>query len=245
MILLLFDIDGTLTDPRKRIDPEMLQHLQSWKSVPGVILGIVGGSDRIKAQEQLGEKEMTDLFEYAFSENGLVFYHKGVLRHEYSLTHFISQPTLNRFINYVFLYLCTLELPVKTGTFIEYRKSMLNISPVGRNCSQEQRDDFEIYDQEHRIRETMITNLKEEFPEMPVEYGIGGQISFDVFPRGLNKTFCLEHLPLHEFDNVYFFADKTDEGGNDYEIYHDPRVQGRRVTSWQDTARQVQVLLNR
>jgi phosphomannomutase len=245
MILLLFDIDGTLTDPRKRIDPEMLQHLQSWKSVPGVTLGIVGGSDRIKAQEQLGEKEMTDLFEYAFSENGLVFYHKGVLRHEYSLTHFISPSTLNRFINYVLLYLCTLELPVKTGTFIEYRKSMLNISPVGRNCSQEQRDDFEIYDQEHRIRETMIMNLKEEFPEseMPVEYGIGGQISFDVFPRGLNKTFCLEHLPLDEFDTVYFFGDKTEKGGNDYEIYHDPRVQGRRVTSWQDTASQVQGLL--
>jgi len=246
MILLLFDIDGTLTEPRKRIDVEMLQHLHSWKSLPGVTLGIVGGSDRTKAQEQLGEKEMTEIFEYAFSENGLVFYHQGILRHEFSLTHFIPQTTLNRFINYVLLYMCTLELPIKTGTFIEYRKSMLNISPVGRNCSQEQRDAFEIYDQKHLVRDTMIKDLKKEFPEseMPVEYGIGGQISFDVFPRGLNKTFCLEHLPLDTFEAVYFFGDKTDAGGNDHEIFHDPRVQGRRVTSWQNTARQVQDLLS-
>jgi len=53
----------------------------------------------------------------------------------------------------------------------------------------------------------------------------------------------LEHLPLDEFDTVYFFGDKTEKGGNDYEIYHDPRVQGRRVTSWQDTVSQVQGLL--
>lgn len=32
------------------------------------------------------------------------------------------------------------------GTFIEFRTGMLNISPVGRNCSQEERDAFEIYD---------------------------------------------------------------------------------------------------
>ena len=32
------------------------------------------------------------------------------------------------------------------GTFIEFRTGMLNISPVGRNCSQEERDAFEVYD---------------------------------------------------------------------------------------------------
>ena len=32
------------------------------------------------------------------------------------------------------------------GTFIEFRSGMLNVSPIGRNCSQEERDDFEKYD---------------------------------------------------------------------------------------------------
>ena len=32
------------------------------------------------------------------------------------------------------------------GTFIEFRSGMINVSPIGRNCSQEERDEFEKYD---------------------------------------------------------------------------------------------------
>jgi phosphomannomutase len=37
---------------------------------------------------------------------------------------------------------------------------------------------------------------------------IGGQISFDVFPIGWDKTYCLQFL--NDFDNIFFFGDKTD-----------------------------------
>ena len=37
------------------------------------------------------------------------------------------------------------------GTFIEFRSGMLNVSPIGRNCSQEERDDFEKYDKVGQI----------------------------------------------------------------------------------------------
>lgn len=33
-----------------------------------------------------------------------------------------------------------------SGTFIEYRTGMLNISPIGRNCNRGERDAFEEYD---------------------------------------------------------------------------------------------------
>jgi phosphomannomutase len=39
-----------------------------------------------------------------------------------------------------------LEIPIKRGTFLEYRTGMINVSPIGRNCSQSERDDFEKYD---------------------------------------------------------------------------------------------------
>lgn len=32
------------------------------------------------------------------------------------------------------------------GTFMEFRSGMLNVSPIGRNCSQEEREEFEKYD---------------------------------------------------------------------------------------------------
>jgi Eukaryotic phosphomannomutase len=33
-----------------------------------------------------------------------------------------------------------------SGTFIEFRTGMMNISPIGRNCSREERNTFEQYD---------------------------------------------------------------------------------------------------
>jgi hypothetical protein len=33
------------------------------------------------------------------------------------------------------------------GTFIEFRSSMINICPVGRSCSQKEREEFSAYDQ--------------------------------------------------------------------------------------------------
>ena len=35
------------------------------------------------------------------------------------------------------------------GTFIEFRSGMFNISPIGRNCSREERNDYEKFDLEH------------------------------------------------------------------------------------------------
>ena len=32
------------------------------------------------------------------------------------------------------------------GTFVEFRSGMINVCPVGRSCSQAQRDEFAAYD---------------------------------------------------------------------------------------------------
>ena len=37
----------------------------------------------------------------------------------------------------------------------------------------------------------------------------GGQISFDVFPTGWDKTYCLKHIEAEEFKTIHFFGDKT------------------------------------
>ena len=60
---------------------------------------------------------------------------------------------------------------------------------------------------------------------MNLIYSIGGQISFDVFPSGWDKTYCLKYLK--EYDEIYFFGDKTWKGGNDYELYELLKEQGR------------------
>lgn len=37
----------------------------------------------------------------------------------------------------------------------------------------------------------------------------GGQISFDVFPEGWDKRYCLQHVEKDGYKTIYFFGDKT------------------------------------
>ena len=65
---------------------------------------------------------------------------------------FLGEASLMRFINFVLHYIADLDIPIKRGTFIEFRNGMLNVSPIGRNCSQEERDEFERFDLKTGIR---------------------------------------------------------------------------------------------
>jgi phosphomannomutase len=115
---------------------------------------------------------------------------------------------------------------------------MINVCPIGRNCSQEERIEFFEWDKKVGIRETMVKVLADKFGEQfGLKFSIGGQISFDVFPKGWDKTYCLQHIT--EFQGVHFFGDKTEPGGNDHEIFSHPRVKGHRVENPNDTKHQV------
>ena len=74
---------------------------------------------------------------------------------------------------------------------MEYRNGMMNISPIGRNCSKEERNEFEEFDKTAKVRPQFIEALKKELHDIDLQYSIGGQISFDVFPTGWDKSFCL------------------------------------------------------
>lgn len=236
-ILLLFDVDGTLTPPRSQIAVEFEDFLYN-EIKPRATIGIVGGSDMEKMLEQMNGKRVLSEFDLMYPENGLLQFVKGAEVGRQSLQEHLGEVKLQAFLNFVLKYLGSVELPVKRGTFIEYRTGMINVSPIGRQCSRAERNAFEAYDKEHQIRATMIAALKKEFPDIGLTYSIGGQISFDVFPTGWDKTFCLRHATQYsDFEQIHFFGDKTDPGGNDHEIFEDPRTIGHKVTSPADTRR--------
>lgn len=157
-----------------------------------------------------------------------------------------------------------IQLPVKRGNFVEFRTGMINISPVGRSCSKLERDEFEQYDKVHNIRKKFIESIEENLPNTGLTYSIGqynciihthilklpmllflgGQISFDCFPVGWDKRFCLRYLEEEFKGHIHFFGDKTSVGGNDYEIFNDLRVHGHTVTSPKDTISQINNLFN-
>lgn len=101
-VIALFDVDGTLTQPRGEITPEMMEFMMKLKE--HVTVGIVGGSDLAKQQEQLGE-DVVSRFPYNFSQNGLVAYHNGEIIGQQSIDKFLGEANVSRIINWTLKYL--------------------------------------------------------------------------------------------------------------------------------------------
>lgn len=231
--LILFDVDGTLTKSRLTIKKPMIDMIHRLRDLKDIDIGIVGGSNLVKQREQLGD-EILALFDWTFSENGLMAFKAGELIKETSIKDFLGEKQIGLLINTVLEHFSQIELPVKRGTFVEFRNGMINICPVGRSCSQSEREEFFELDQREGIRKKIVTYLKEKLSHLGLSYSIGGQISIDVFPRGWDKTYCLQFVD-DKYDEIYFFGDRTMEGGNDYEIYSHPRTKSYAVEQPSDT----------
>ncbi|KAK4181616.1 eukaryotic phosphomannomutase [Triangularia setosa] len=250
--IVLFDVDGTLTPARLDVSPEILLLLSQLRQK--VAIGFVGGSDLPKQQEQLGDPlkvPVTSLFDFCFSENGLTAFKLGEPLPSNSFIKWIGEDQYKELVRFVLHYIADLDVPVKRGTFIEFRNGMVNISPIGRNASNKERLEFEEYDKKAGVRKEMVERLRERFGHLGLTFSIGGQISFDVFPTGWDKTYCLTHLENEakkpggiEYTTIHFFGDKTMVGGNDYEIYEDPRTIGHSVKGPEDTMRELREMFD-
>ena len=58
------------------------------------------------------------------------------------------------------------------------------------------------------VRKALVEKLSAKFEKYNLTFSIGGQISFDVFPKGWDKTYCLQFVE-NDFDEIHFFGDKT------------------------------------
>ncbi|KAJ3787562.1 eukaryotic phosphomannomutase [Lentinula aff. detonsa] len=237
--LILFDVDNTLTLARQTITPAMTKVLQELKKK--AIIGFVGGSDFVKISEQLSvnSSNVVEDFDYAFAENGLTAYKLGKPLPSQSFIKFLGEERYKPLVNFILHYLADLDIPIKRGTFVEFRNGMINVSPLGRNATIAERDEFEVYDKKQGIRAAFVKVLQEKFADYGLTFSIGGKISFDIFPRGWDKTYALRHVEHEGYEEIHFFGDKTYKGGNDYEIFADPRTIGHSVENPEDTIKQL------
>jgi len=219
--LVLFDVDGTLTPARQKAEPDVIQLLRDLRKK--VAIGFVGGSDldKIKWQLEVDGLNAIDDFDFAFAENGLTAYRFGKQLRSQSFIQHIGEENYKYLVNFILKYLSELDIPIKRGTFVEYRNGMINVSPIGRNASKAERDQFEIDDANGHFREDFVRALRnnDRLAKYNLTYSIGGQISFDIFPTGWDKTYALRHVENERFEEIHFFGDKISVGGNDYEIY--------------------------
>ncbi|CAK5273830.1 unnamed protein product [Mycena citricolor] len=235
--LILFDVDETLTPARQGASLEMIEALRALRKK--YVIGFVGGSDLAKITGQLSVHGADALkeFDYGFSENGLVAYKLGQPLESQSFIKYVGEERYKPLVNFILHYIADMDIPIKRGTFVEFRNGMINVSPIGRNATIAERKEFEAYDKIHGLRTAFVKILQEKFADYGLTFSIGGQISFDVFPTGWDKTYALRHVEDEGFEEIHFFGDKTYKGGNDYEIFSDPRTIGHSVLNSEDTLR--------
>ena len=86
------------------------------------------------------------MFDFCFAENGLTAIRMGVPLASLSFIKWLGEAPYKKFVNWILHYIADLDIPIKRGTFVEFRNGMINVSPVGRNATQEERDAYQKYD---------------------------------------------------------------------------------------------------
>ena len=132
------------------------------------VIGYVGGSDLSKQQDQLGSAStsVTTLFDFCFPENGLTAFRMGEELATTSFIGWLGEEPYKEFVSFVLRYIADLDIPIKRGTFVEFRNGMINISPIGRNASIPERLEFEAYDKKEKVREKFVAVLRERFSHL-------------------------------------------------------------------------------
>ena len=118
--------------------------------------------------------------------------------------------------NIVSMYL---DVPL-TGNFFQMRGSVLNWCPIGRNAMETDRKKWLEMESIFSIREVYIDQFNSEFDSEAITIKLGGETSFDIYPKGWNKTFPLNKEPFSKYEKIYFAGDRCYQNGNDEELYN-------------------------
>ena len=227
MTTLIFDMDGTLTEPTAKITTEMMEAIRQIH--PSHDLHLVTGSDMDKILRQIPESFLLENFKMVFACNGTRVYNTDLdqddetgitepeLIQKFDLTDHYSQADLNHLISRLLQIASETHTKCKTGTFIEWRGSQINFSIVGRNCSSGQREDYSKWDKKSGERAKIAEKLRSEFSSWGLGFSLGGQISIDITRKEWDKSFALQFIKTSPED-CHFFGDRIVQGGNDYEI---------------------------
>lgn len=222
----IFDIDGTLTPSRGTIDSDFKEFFREFCTDNEVY--IVTGSDRSKTLEQIGSV-IYNLCKRAYQCSGNDVWERDVNTY----TRIIEIP--DTMVDVMYSYLEESDFSLRTGRHIDIRPGLVNFSIVGRGCSREDRAKYVKWDNKTNERELIAKNIQDIFPEYDVQ--VAGETGIDIMLKGKDKSQIIEDFDL-EKDQLYFFGDKMQPGGNDYSLGYALAIRGhdvKEVKGWEDT----------
>ena len=216
----VFDVDGTLTPSREKIDSEFHDFFLNLCRKQTVYL--VTGSDYAKTLEQLGE-DICFAAEGIFNCSGYMLTRRNVVMY---VNDFELLDTERIMLE---SELRTSGFPVRTGNHIEKRIGCVNFSIVGRNASKAEREQYKVWDEATNERRKICDILNTMFNRL--ECVIGGETGIDIFLKGHDKSQIAKYVKP-----FVFFGDRCEVGGNDHTIFKAAN-NGYHVKDWQETYR--------
>lgn len=227
--IVLFDMDGTLTAPRGPVESKVIRALR--ELAQHTRIGIITGSDYDYVMQQMSAAfgvsgvpvDAVDILPC----NGTKRYipnqrREFELMSEANMIQKIGKQNYRKIVGFCAGSQAEIveqfpDIPF-TGTFMQYRGSLLNWCPVGRSANSSERAKFVEIDTASGVRKKFMNKLQSLIEEnkMKVTVALGGSTSLDVYPEGWDKTFGLRHYPDHD---VWFVGDRCEKGGNDWHIY--------------------------
>ncbi len=230
--IVLFDMDGTLTEARRFIEKPMIHTLRElFDQNERAHIGVVTGSDLDYVQQQMQPLIKQD---YNLAReihwlpcNGTKYYKlKGTSwqpLHVIDMENHLGEDKFSHLMRIIVEQQCHMaenRIPL-TGHFVNYRGSMINWCPIGRNAKPVHRKIFENMDKNFSenmtLRGQYLKRLISLIRDDSIVCKLGGDTSFDIYPKGWDKTYCLKFF---EGYNKFFVGDRCYASGNDHEIYN-------------------------
>ena len=201
----IFDVDGTLTPSRKKIEHEF------W--APFLIfcrhnhVSLVTGSDRQKTLEQLG-LDICYTVKRVYNCSGCDVYEKdkNVYRDTWKPSDEVRQ-FLQDELDYS-------QFRIRTDPHIEERPGCINFSILGRGANWTEREVYKEWDKDEHERVSIARRFNERFPDLYAT--VGGQTGLDIAPLGRDKSQILRDFSKD--DDIHFFGDRIEKGGNDHTL---------------------------
>ncbi|RPA66045.1 HAD-IIB family hydrolase [Gordonia oryzae] len=242
--LVMFDLDDTLAPSKSPLDALMVEVLRRLlqRSLVCIISG--GRYEQFRAQvlDRIGGvEEVANLHLMPTCGTQYVRYSDGQWETVYAenLTDDEKQRTLD-----------ALEAGAKElglwetetwGPILEDRGSQITYSALGQSAPV---DAKKAWDPDGAKKESLRAYAAERLPDLEVRSG--GSTSVDVTRKGIDKAYgarkLMEILDLG-LDDILFFGDRLDEGGNDRPV-QDIGITSIAVEGWEDTHGKLVALLD-
>ena len=226
MKIFIFDVDGTLTPSRHKITSDFLPFFLEFSQKEDVYL--VTGSDRDKTIEQV-TPEVYNSCKRVYNCSGSDVYEgdKNIYRDGWEISREVEMFLQDE--------LDFSQFPIRNGNHIEKRPGGVNFSVLGRDLDPfKGRAEYVKWDKIHSERDYIARRIMYSFPDLTV--ALGGQTGVDIGPVGSDKSQILRDFT--EDDEVHFFGDRMESGGNDHSLGEAVKKMGGftyNVDSYKDT----------